>query len=839
MENNDKLRRLAEALMQAGALVSPSDLEAMSPEALRHYLYDLNVHQLELDIRYAELRRTQVDLQDTRSRYPDLYDLAPLACLSLNNLGVILEANITATHILGLSWGALVGQLITRFILIEDHDAYSQLLKQLAANSMPQGCDLRMITRDRKAFWGHLEMSCEQLEDGTVQYRVILSDVSARKQAELALNESENKYRLLIDNVRESIFLTQDGLIKSANSASGRLLGGYSEQELIDKPFEAIIHPDDRGFVFEHYPPLVANEAFPPRYVFRVVDREGNFKWVQISAALIGWQGKPATLNFLTDITAAKQAEDTLRIEEAKYQALTASMKDVVWTLDPETMRLTFVSPSVFKQRGFTPEELCAEPIDSPLAPGKVDGFTRLILERISGFNSHPGSPPRFYTDEVEQPCKDGTTIWTEIITGFFVNSGRLVVQGITRDISRQKQVEEALRHSEEKFAGAFQIAPYALIMTRPGDGACNDVNAAFTTITGYTRQEALANSSIMLQIWDQEADLSAVIAALNSGQVVVGQEYHFRAKTGRIIIGKLSAQFVQLGQERCILTSIEDITQYKLAEEALRLSEEHARQTALLEQQRRLELDRIAEQALLEKTEELARTNREFAQFAYVASHDLQEPLRMVTSYLQLLSQRYTGKLDEKADKFIHYAVDGASRMQRLVAGLLSFSRVTTQAKPFEDTPCGDLLQEVLQDLHQEITESGTTIVIGELPTLLADRSQLKLVFQNLIANAIKFRSEAQPRIEVTAQPMPDGWEFCVADNGIGIDPQFHERVFLIFQKLHEQGKYPGSGIGLAIVKKIVERHGGRIWVESVEGKGSQFWFSLPASGNSVESQA
>ncbi|MHB1356203.1 MAG: sensor histidine kinase [Anaerolineae bacterium] len=268
----------------------------------------------------------------------------------------------------------------------------------------------------------------------------------------------------------------------------------------------------------------------------------------------------------------------------------------------------------------------------------------------------------------------------------------------------------------------------------------------------------------------------------------------------------------------------------------ALRQSEQREYQTKLDEQQRRLETEKQAAQALREKVEELARSNKELEQFAYVSSHDLQEPLRMVVSYTQLLAERYAGKLDDKADKYINYAVEGATRMQGLIIDLLAYSRVGTRAKPFEETNCSELVSEAIHNLGKAIEENGAEVIVGDLPTVMADRTQLRLVFQNLIDNAIKFRTDTPPRVEITAQQSGENWEFCMADNGIGIDPQFYDRIFIMFQRLHERGKYAGSGMGLAICKKIVERHGGRIWIESEVGKGSRFWFTIPVAPSKIQ---
>ena len=235
------------------------------------------------------------------------------------------------------------------------------------------------------------------------------------------------------------------------------------------------------------------------------------------------------------------------------------------------------------------------------------------------------------------------------------------------------------------------------------------------------------------------------------------------------------------------------------------------------------------AQQSLEESIAELARSNADLQQFAYVASHDLQEPLRMVASYTQLLARRYKGKLDSDADKFIGYAVDGAIRMQRLINDLLTYSRVTAQDKVFERVDCNGILEEALSNLRVAVEENRAVVTHDPLPTVMADGGQLGQLFQNLIGNAIKFRGKEPPQVYVSAERRTGEWLFSVRDNGIGVDPQYAERIFVIFQRLHNREEYPGTGIGLALCKKIVERHGGRIWVASQTGQGTTFHFTLP----------
>jgi signal transduction histidine kinase len=236
----------------------------------------------------------------------------------------------------------------------------------------------------------------------------------------------------------------------------------------------------------------------------------------------------------------------------------------------------------------------------------------------------------------------------------------------------------------------------------------------------------------------------------------------------------------------------------------------------------------RRAEEGLGELLKNLQRSNQELAQFAYVASHDLQEPLRMVSSYLQLLERRCRDRLDGDGREFLQFALDGAHRMQMLILDLLTYSRVDRKGQPFSPTDLNRMVEQSLSYLGQAIKESGAVIDVGPLPTLAADRIQMLQLFQNLIGNAIKFRSKQPLRIAIEARCSDDVWLFSVKDNGIGIDPQFHERIFKLFQRLHGRSEIPGPGIGLALCQRIVERHGGRIWVESLEGKGADFRCTL-----------
>jgi PAS domain S-box-containing protein len=303
----------------------------------------------------------------------------------------------------------------------------------------------------------------------------------------------------------------------------------------------------------------------------------------------------------------------------------------------------------------------------------------------------------------------------------------------------------------------------------------------------------------------DDRAAMQAWIGACLAGEEPPDLEFRVGLPDGgvRYILGRGHLVRDAGNQPTRMVGIAQDITERKRAEEKLRLA-----------------------------LADLGRSNKDLEQFAYVASHDLQEPLRMVSSYTQLLARRYQGQLDASADKFIAYAVDGANRMQRLIEDLLAYSRVGTRAKGFELIDCTAALDRALANLKAAIDASGAVVTHGPLPAVVHDNLLLVQLFQNLIGNAIKFHVEAPPRVHVTAEQKAEEWVFAVRDNGIGIDPQYAQRIFTIFQRLHTNEEYSGTGIGLAICKKIVERRGGRIWVESQPGSGSTFYFTVPIGG-------
>jgi PAS domain S-box-containing protein len=369
------------------------------------------------------------------------------------------------------------------------------------------------------------------------------------------------------------------------------------------------------------------------------------------------------------------------------------------------------------------------------------------------------------------------------------------------QDIEARQPTEEALRQAAE-LGDLVQLLDQAHLLVLDMNGRITRWNVGCRRLYGFTAEEALGRLSYELLRTHYPEPLETIRATLLAAGRWTGELVHQTAAGREVVVasewllGRDAA-----GRPAMILEANTDVTDRKRAEEALR---------------------RTAEQ--------LDRSNKDLEQFAYVASHDLQEPLRMVTSFLQLLSDRYRGQLDDKAQQFIGYAVDGAQRMSALIHDLLAYSRVNSRGGELAPTDAEAAFDLALQNLHMAIEQSGAAVTHDPLPEVRASKAQLVQLFQNLVGNAIKYRAADRPaQVHVSARQEDGHWLFGVADNGIGFEQQYEDKLFLIFQRLHSRSKYSGTGIGLAICKRIVERHGGRIWARGEPGTGATFFFTLP----------
>ncbi len=377
------------------------------------------------------------------------------------------------------------------------------------------------------------------------------------------------------------------------------------------------------------------------------------------------------------------------------------------------------------------------------------------------------------------------------------------------QDITGRKQAEKELRESETKFRLLVeQIPASTYIASLDKSSSTLYVSSHIETLLGISPEKYKKDSDFWvkhLHDEDRERVLGEIRHIHETGQVFIS-EYRMISTDGRIVW---------------------------ICDEAIIVKDDRGKPLYLLGLMSDITVRKQDEDKLNQTVADLKRSNEYLEQFAYVISHDLKEPLRMVTSYVQLLAKRYKGKLDRNADDFITYAVNGAKRMYSLINDLLIYSRLNRYSKPLEPVDSGNILEQVLANLKIVVEKSGAVITYDALPTVLGDKSQLSEVFQNLIENAIKFNGKEPPQIHISAKKEKNEWVFSVRDNGIGIEPEFFKRIFIIFQRLHTKEEYPGTGIGLALCKKIVESCGGCIWIESKTGKGSVFYFTMPIKGD------
>jgi PAS domain S-box-containing protein len=365
-------------------------------------------------------------------------------------------------------------------------------------------------------------------------------------------------------------------------------------------------------------------------------------------------------------------------------------------------------------------------------------------------------------------------------------------------DITERKLAEGRITDLLSFNEKILNIAPVG-ILTYKVTGECVFANEIVARIVGTTVEKLTAQNFRTLDSWKKSGLFQLAERAIASAEPEIA-DIHHTSTFGKDKWLTASAVTFRSKAETRLLLTLSDITERKQAEEEL---------------QRTLD--------------ELKHSNAELEEFAYVASHDLQEPLRGIAGLTQLLQRRYQGQLDSRADEYIDHIVDGTQRMQTLINDLLAYSRVGRRGEAIQSTEAETALKAALKNLNAAILEDGAAITSDRLPKVKADPTQLTQLFQNLIGNAIKFRSEQPPQIHIHAVEAGDCWQFSVRDNGIGIAPEYHERIFQVFQRLHTRRAYNGTGIGLAICKKIIERHGGKIWVESGEGQGSTFYFTLP----------
>lgn len=565
---------------------------------------------------------------------------------------------------------------------------------------------------------------------------------------------------------------------------------GFSSRKFLGQGIKALdrFHPDDAASIFKEMDAVLTSGECSHEYRFLGVD--GVYRWRQNTARLIRSEnGDPLEIvGCVVDITKVKQAEREIRLANERFMAVLDGLDASIYVADMETYEVLYVNRVLRDAlKSSAPGKLCYEAFQ-----GRSEPCPFCTNHKLVGADGGPAGVVAWeYKNPVNQrwyDIRDRAVPWVD---------GRLVRLEIAYDVTEAKDSSRRLK--EATFA--LEAATVGVAMAHL-DGGVFYCNGALLRLWGV-EDEGSPIGEPFRDLWADSEAMQRMLFSEEAPEKFKTEAVALRSDGG-VFDAYLEAYLVRddQGEPLCVTAFVMDVSERKRHETEL---------ASLLD--------------------ELRRSNEDLQQFAYAASHDLQEPLRIIAGFSQLLSRRYSGKIDKDADEFIHFIVDGAERMQALIEDLLEYSRVHTRAGAMAPVDLREVLKYSMDNLKMSIEESGAAVHVGELPIVTADKRQLAQLFQNLLHNAIKFKAQEPPEITVSSQLRGGEWLVVVRDNGLGVDAEYAERIFEVFKRLHSRGEYPGTGVGLAICKRIVERHKGRIWVEPAPGGGSSFCFTLPVA--------
>lgn len=668
--------------------------------------------------------------------------------------------------------------------------------------------------------WIHLQSSPVLDKEGKVRLVVkIFRDITARYRIERQHMESEARIRKILDNLAAFVgIMKPDGTLIEANH-SALSAANLTPQDVIGKPFEEAYWWSYDPYIQQQLRDAIQRAATGQTVRYDVTVRLAEDRFVTIDFMLAPTFDANGKVDFLIpsgiDVTARNELTERLKVQQHRLEAILNSVPGIVYegvgTPDVHQQHMAFVSRYAEQMLGYPMEEWEKSPNlwQHVVHPDDWENASQMANQT---YEKRIGLPVPFRC-----VTKDGRVIYAESYNNVITDlSGNPIgTCGIVLDVTeRRRQQAEINRlnvlinYERQRLTTIISNVP-GIVFEGSGSPAngrqrMDFISAYVETLLGYTVEEAKAEG-----FWEK------VVHPDDWPQTMQGTETIYQNhKTGKL-------------QFRCIH---KDGHMVQLETHSTVLNDEDGKPIGVVGVMTDITERKQAEESLSQYAEELRRSNEELEQFAYVASHDLQEPLRMVTSYLQLIEKRYSEHLDDDAREFISYAVDGATRMKTLINDLLAYSRIQRGKGEPEPVQMNEVLEQALYNLQLAIEDADALITHDPLPQLIANRAQMVQLLQNLIGNAIKFRSECRPEIHIGVKREGKMWHFTVKDNGIGIDEAYFDRIFIIFQRLHMRGQYPGTGIGLAICKKIVDKHGGRIYAESNPGEGTIFHFMLPA---------
>ena len=811
---NDKLRKKAEGILKNQ--LNRTKIHSEDDE----YIHELRVHQIELELQNEELRDAQINLEDSRRKYFDLYNFAPVGYFTLDKDGIILEVNLAGAALLGVERINLNKSIFIQYITPEHRNIFHHHMMNVLETGLEQTLDIKLLKMNG-SFYAHLETIKVLDDSGNFKdFRITVTNINNLKNTEEALKESEERYRQIFVNNHAPMLLIDpsDGGIVDANPAASNFYG-YTLDELVKmKIFDINISNDN--LVLEEM--QKAESTQENHFIFKHKLSNGEIRDVDVYSGLIDQNGKPLLYSIIHDITVQKKAELALRESENRYRSLFENMLEgfaycrMIFDNDNHPVDWIYldVNSAFDKLTGL--ENIVGKKATEAI-PGIKESDPELF--EVYGRVALTGVPEIFEID------LKSLNIWFNV--SVFSPEKEYFV-AVFEDITKRKKSELALkdikhnlelkvkeRTKELKSANEYNRslieASLDPLVTIGQDGKITDVNSSTERFTGFTRDE-LISTDFSNYFTEPKKAREGYQKVFKEG-FVLDYPLEIKNKNGHktSVIYNASVYKNEFNEVKGVFAAARDITKMKKAEEKIKKYQD------------------TLEKKVKDRTKALEQSNRELEEFAYVASHDLKEPLRMISSFLQLLERRYKDQLDQNANEFIGFAVEGAKRMDMMINDLLDYSRIGNQEREFEYLQSEKLLKTVFINLKSTIEDNYAIITHDPLPLIFANEQMMIQLFQNLLSNSIKYHGEKSPKIHISADNVDDEYIFKINDNGIGMDQNHLGQIFTIFKRLHTREEYEGTGIGLAIAQKIVQKHHGKIWAESEPGKGTTFYFTIP----------
>jgi PAS domain S-box-containing protein len=760
-------------------------------------------------IEISERKRAEAALLRSERRIRELTDALPEVVYETDATGVFSFVSASCLEMFGYTKEEFeAGMTVFDVIVADDRERGQETFHQRIDATELGWVEYTGLRKDGRAI--PLSVSARPIHrDGVViGVRGIAADNTQRKRSEEKLRESERRIRELTDALPVVVYETDaKGRMTFVNATAFDLFGYAKEEIEAGMSIFQLIAPADRKQARAVFRRRMSGEDVG-RVEYVGLRKDKSSFPISIRAALMRHDGAVIGLRgVILDITELKKADLALhkaQEELRQHATMFDAAHDAIMTLDPAGT-ITYWNRGAERLYGWTTQEAEGQNANALLRT-RFPESREVLWPKLMESELWEGELIHVTRDGVEVTVASSWTLMKD------EKGNASAILEISSDITERKKADLALAESEATLRTTFATMADGIVITEL-DEKVTDCNEAILRLTQRSREEILGKPFKDL-IAPEFRSVIADVCKLLVGSVLVfnvpGSE-----KKGTI---RADSQLLRKNRER-----VDIETNISLVENSA------GQPAAFLIVARDVTERKQMEWKLDSSLADLQRSNAELQQFAYVTSHDLQEPLRMITSYIQIIEEDYKGKLDADADQYIAFAVEGAKRMHTLINDLLAYSRVGTRGEPFTPISLNSVLSSATANLEIAIEEGHAVVTHDRLPTVLGDESQLIQLFQNLLGNAIKFRSDATPRIHVGVEKTKDEWVFSVRDNGIGIDMKYAERIFAVFQRLHAREEYPGTGIGLAVVKKIVERHGGRVWVESEPGNGSTFYFTLP----------